>query len=445
MSDRTPPHDERAEQVLLGLALVRPTTLDEIGDLNVDDFFIPAHREIFEAMLDLVRRGRRVEIVGLVGLLRTSGKLSRLPEGAQYIDVCTNAVEIGDARHFARVVAEKAILRRMIHACAEIASACYGDVADVSELVADARQKLTKIELSGDQDGPVKLADDLDSVISDIEKRASEPAAHFVLSHIEAFDRMIGGFGAGQLVVVAANPSRGKTAFGLNLILRSSRNAHIPSLIFSLEMSRSELVERALAFDGRINGQSVVSGKMNGPEWMRIQSAGARLHRDPVWVDARMLTAPRICSEARRWRAQNPSKQALIAIDYLGLIRRLGGVKDAFAEISEMPKLFKTLAKELKCPVVLIAQLNRENVKENRKPRPSDLRGSGEIEADADMILFPWWEGDAPIVGTHPAWLIVAKNRKGPRGEVPVTWSPEYMSFEDREDLDQPQQASLVT
>jgi len=445
MTERIPPHDERAEKVLLGLALVKPTALDEIADLAVDDFFMPANREVVEAMRELARRGRRVEPVGLAAQLRAGGKLARLPDGEMYLMALVNAVEMGDVRHFVRIVSEKAVLRRMIVACTEIAARCYGDVGDVPELVAESRQQLAKIELGGDQDGPVKLADDLDTVLAAIEKRATEPRGHFVLSHIEAFDRMIGGFGAGQLILVAANPSRGKTAWALNLILRAARQSLIPSLIFSLEMERSELVERALAFDGKINGSSIVSGRMNGPEWMRIQAAASRLHKDPVWVDARMLTAARICSEARRWRAQNPGKQALIAIDYLGLIKRVGGVKDAFNELSEMPKLFKALAKELKCPVVLIAQLNRENVKENRKPRPSDLRGSGEIEADADMILFPWWEGEAPVVGTHPAWLIVAKNRKGPRGEVPVTWSPEFMAFEDREDLEQPQQASFAT
>jgi replicative DNA helicase len=444
MTPRIPPHDERAERVVLGLALLKPTGMDEIGDLAVDDFFIPAHRDVYEAMLELARRGRRIEPIGLSALLRAEGKLARLPDGEAYLGVILNAVEYGDTRHFVRMVAEKAVLRRMIIACAEIASACYEDVGDIAELVADSRQRLSKIELGGSEDGPVKLADDLDRVVGEIEKRATEPGSYFVLSHIEAFDRMIGGFGAGQLIVVAANPSRGKTAFGLNLILRAARNTRIPSLIFSLEMSRPELVERALAFDGKINGQSVVSGRMSGPEWMRIHSAESRLRKDPVWVDARMLSAARICSEARRWRAQNPAKQALIAIDYLGLIKRLGGAKEAFTELGEMSKSFKSLAKELACPVVLIAQLNRENVKENRKPRPSDLRGSGEIEADADMILFPWWEGEAPVVGTHEAWLIVAKNRKGPKGEVPVLWSPEFMSFEDRDDLEEPQQRSLA-
>lgn len=443
MNARIPPHDERAERCLLGLLLIRPTGIDEIGQFKVDDFFMPAHRVVFEAMLETARRGKRVEIIALMDLLQTSGVAARLPEGTNYLLTLANSAEPGEVSYYARLVSDKAVLRRLIAACAEIASQCYGDVSSVPELVAESRLRLAKVELSDDQDGPIKLADDLDPVLTEMEKRATEPTKYFVLSHIEAFDRLTSGFGAGQLIVIAGNPSRGKTAAALNIVLRAARN-QIPALVFSLEMSRTELAERALAFDGQINGQSIVSGLLNGPEWARAQASAARLSRDPVWVDARMLSGPRICSEARRWRAQHPGAQGLIAIDYLGLIRRLGKADQAFAELGEMSASFKTLAKELQLPVILIAQLNRANVIENRKPRPADLRGSGEIEAHADMIVFPWWEGEAPVCGQHPALLIVGKNRKGPKGEVAVTWSPEYMAFDDCDDLRQPQQRSFA-
>jgi replicative DNA helicase len=438
-----PPHDERAEKAVLGLVLMQPSALDEIADLAVNDFFMPANRVVLEAMIELQKRGVRVETVALSGYLKTTGMASRLPEGEAYLLHLANAAEIGGIQHFARIVSEKAVLRRMIKLCGEIASACYGDVGDVSEFVGEVRGRVAEIELPAGSDGPVRLGAELTGALEEIEKRSANPEQTFVLTGIEAFDREISGLAGETLVLIAARPSRGKSALLWNFALRASR-CRIPTLTFSLEMSKQLLTFRALAFDGQVNSRNIMSGRLSGTEWMKLQASASRLANDAVWFDDRNLSRFSIASEARRWRAQNPSSQALILIDYLGMVKKTGDADSVNEELGDITSAMKRLAKDLKIPVVLAAQLNRDNEKENRKPKMTDLRGSGAIEQDADVIIFPWWDGEAPRYGRHPATLIVGKNRNGAIAEIPVDWMPEFTMFTDREDLQQPQQGDLV-
>jgi len=443
LEPRTPPHNLEAERATLGSVLMQPTALDELSEMKVDDFFLPAHREIFEAMLEVTRRGSVLDVITLADELKPI--LTRLEGGETYLLQLANAVATGDSiRHYARIVANKAIQRRLIVACTAIASQAQGDFFDVVELLTDARAQLAAIELPSGTTGPVRISDELYEALSEIERRAANPERHFVLTGIQAFDREISGLCAETLILIAGRPSKGKSALLLNFAQRAARN-NIPTLVFSLEMGRLLLIFRALAFEALVNGRSIISGQVSGPEWIRLQSAASRLSTDNLSIDDRSgLSRFAIAAEARRWRAANPSAQALVLVDYLSLVKRTGDVREQQEELGEITADMKKLAKELKLPVVLAAQLNRDSEKENRRPQLKDLRGSGAIEQDADVVIFPWWQGEAPRYGRHPASLIVGKNRNGPTADIEVDWLPEYTMFTDREDLPEPQQRSLL-
>jgi replicative DNA helicase len=443
LNQRPLPFDERAEKALLGLILVRPVVLDQVSDLRVDDFFMPEHRVVFEAILELDRREKKVEIIALSDLLETSGEASRLPNGSLFLLELMKSADTGEASYYARLVTEKAVLRKLLTLCLDVSSLCHGDVADVAELLNDTRGRLAKLDLPSGTVGPVQLRDILDETLSEVERRAANPEQHFVLTDIEAFDREISGLCAETLILIAARPSKGKSALLRNFAQRAARKK-IPALLFSLEDSKQIVAFRSLSFDAEVNSRAIMSGRLSGPEWVRLQGAAARLANDTIWIDDRNLSNRAIISETYRWRAANPSQQAVVLIDYLGLVKKSGNAENENKELGEITAALKQLAKDLKIPVVLAAQLNRDSEKEKRKPGPRDLRGSGEIEQNADVIIFPWWEGESPRYGRHPATLIVAKNRNGATAEIPVDWLPEYTMFADREDLEQPQQRSFA-
>lgn len=440
------PHSVEAERGCLGSVLIRASALDDLAELAVTDFFLPAHVEIFDAMRALAQRGRAIDVVTLGDELRSRGMLGRLDGGETYLISLANTTPTAEhVKHYAKIVAERSTLRRVIQACAEVQSRAYGDPGDVETFLDGARQRLAGIEL-GATEGPVAVGDDVDRVISDMEQRGLNPDRHVVSTGIESLDEIVTGLFPQTVTIIAANPSRGKTAATLNTVIRAALRG-IPCLFFSLEMSRSQIIERALAFQTRINGRNFTQGKMSQDQWRAVGSAAFRWQqaRIPIWIDERVHTASRLCSVTRRWRAQRRAERlaagmdkaeadlAVVAIDYLGLVK---GEEEQtrHAEVAAMSRAFKQLAKAENVAVLLCAQLNRANMKEvtPRPPNLSDLRDAGEIEQDADVVLFPWWEGTPPTFGPYDAEILVRKNRNGPTGEAPVIWEREYMTFSDR-------------
>ena len=288
-----------------------------------------------------------------------------------------------------------------------------------------------------------------------MERRAEKPEESLVPTGIKSVDEKLAGFRSNELIVVAANPGRGKTAFAFNMAVRAAVLQKIPTLVFSLEMSLDQLIERAIAGEAKVNGRHVSLGRMTMAQWDRVNQASAVLDVDredrpvPLYVDDRKLTASRICAEARRWRARHPNPRALIVIDYLGLVRPDREERNREREIAKMSGMFKCLSHrtEADCPVVMISQLNRENMKgKDGKPRPpilSDLRESGAVEQDADAVLFPWWEGEPAPTGRHPAELIIGKFRNSAKGKAKMDWWPEYTLFTDPTDPDDEAQGEL--
>lgn len=456
---RTLPHDPEAEKAALGSVLLKAAAMDDLAALRVDDFLVPAHRFVFEAMRALEAAKRPIETVMLEDEMRRQDTWKRLETtvggaSAFLISLVTACGSAEFAPHYAAVVAEKSQLRRLVSACAEVRSAALGGTIAAAELLADLRRQAGEIEVLT-PGGPVRVGDEVDAVVKRMENRGEHPEGSLVPTGIKTVDEKIAGFRSNELIVVAANPGRGKTAWAFNMAVRAAVNEKIPTLVFSLEMSLDQLVERALAGEAKVNGRHVSLGRMTRPQWDRINQASYTLNRDendrevPLYVDDRKLTASRLCAEARRWRARHPDPRALVVIDYLGLVRPDREERNREREIAKMSGMFKCLAhkSEADCPVVMISQLNRENMKgKDGKPRPpilSDLRESGAVEQDADAVLFPWWDGDPPPTGHWPSRLIIGKFRNSAKGEAKMDWWPEYTLFTDPTDPDDEAQGEL--
>jgi replicative DNA helicase len=438
--NRDLPQNPEAERSVLGSVLIRPSSLDEVvGFLGADDFLGSAHRCIYAAMVGLAKAGDVVDVITISEELRKRGELGRLEGEEVYLLGLSNAVPTAEnARHYGKIVRDLAVLRRVIATCVQAASRAHGDV-ESSELLADLRSELAALETTQDG-GPQRLGDGLDEAMDMLERKTSEPEKYSVLSGIREFDRTIGGHKAGQLIVVAARPGGGKTSHALSTAIRVA-TTQIPALVFSLEMSRQELTERAIAFSARVTGSRLTNGDLDYDAWGKIRNSKKALGPIPLWLDVRNHSCGALCAEARRWRARfTQGQRALVVIDYLGLVRSSDRSQNRAIEVGAMSRAFKQLAKDLDCPVMLVAQLNRESVKGDgpaRRPKLSDLRDSGEIEQDADMVIFPFREGEGdqasgPAQGPVDAELIVAKHRNGPTGIVEVDWDGRFMAFYDR-------------
>lgn len=458
LAARTPPHNLAAEKAALGAVFIRSSALDDLAELQVDDFFLPAHREIFEAMRSVAARGRTLDVVTVADELKVMDMLTRLPGGQSYLNELANDTPTAEnVRHYGKIVGDKATLRRIIATCAETASRAYGE-ADAEDVLNDLRAKAGEIELAG-SGGPVRVGDRVNAVMDEMEKRGQKPDDYLVPTGLARFDRKIGGLRANHLIIVAANPGRGKTALVWCIAIRAALLG-IPVLVFSIEMSEEELIERALAFKARINGRAVSLGRLSSGQWYAASQAADQLDiiREqgkpdrpvPLYVDDRKHKMSRLVAEARRWRARHPDPRALIVVDYLGLVEPDMDERTREREVAKMTRAFKNLAhkSQAKAPVILCSQLNRDNIGKDGKMRPPvlrDLRDSGAIEQDADMVICPWWVGEPPETGPHPAELLVLKHRGGAKGVVDTVWEPEFTTFSDPPDGDEPEQMNLPT
>jgi replicative DNA helicase len=442
MIQREQPHNLWAERSALGSVFIKPATLDELADLQVDDFFLPGHREIFDAMRALAERRRAVDVISVADELQARGMLNRLDGSEAYLLALANETPTAEnARQYGRLVMERATLRRLIAATAEIQSAAYGDPGDVSEFLSEVRRKIWAVDLIDPNDEPRRIGDELEGLLDSISARAADPGGYFVKTYIRAFDERVGGMRGGNLIIVAGRPGKGKSAFAKDVAVNNAL-AGVPALVFSFEMTKAEIGERVISGQARVNGRNIVRGKLDGAEWSRVTRACSKISALPLWFYDKPLTVERICAMARRWFARLPDppdgrkKRAVIVVDYIGLVKSTGNEETRALEVAMITAALKALATELDVPIVALAQLNREIEKaaKARKPQPSDLRDSGALEQDANMIIFPWWQGEAPATGKHEALLIVGKNRGGPTGDVEIYWWPEYTTFTDQDD-----------
>jgi replicative DNA helicase len=448
---RQPPHNLEAERSALGGVLVKPSAFDEMATtLVADDFLLPSHRDIFEAMLELDKRRSPIDVISLGDELKNRGALSRLENGPAYLIELANAVPTAEnIAHYARLVQEKSTLRRLIAACAEIQSRAYGEFGDYEQFLDDAERMVFQVAQKNRRENARPIGELMGEVLETIDARARESkAVTGVPTGFHKLDEITAGLQPENLIIVAARPGVGKTSWALNVASHAALNHNIPILIFSLEMSKHELIERLLAGEARIDSNRMRRGMIEYSEWKnKIYPAGNRISQAPILIDdSPGVNILELRAKARRFRSDPrffpPVKDAksqphgLVVIDYLQLAHGLGGRKEESREreIAEISRGLKALAKELHIPIIAVSQLNRSVEKrEDKTPQLSDLRESGAIEQDADIILFIHRDEmyNPDPTGRGKALLKIGKNRAGPTGEVDLTFIREYTKFEN--------------
>lgn len=427
----SPPASLEAEQALLGSCLVRPNALDELVDQVYEtDFYREAHAKIYHAMTDLYGASMPVDLVTVSQYLKDRGQLEGVG-GPVYLAGLSEAVGFSsNYMAYARKIREKATLRRLLDASQEIAGGCLGQVDDVAEFTGQAAEKIFGVM---DERGSESYALG-DLVPGEIQKTETLWANRDqglmlgVPSGFTDLDRLTAGFQKSDLIILAARPSMGKTALALNV----SYNAKLPVAFFSLEMSKEQLVRRYFASEGRINTSRLRTGNMGGDEWVRLQEVAGKLLDAPIYIsDKPKPTSLEIRAQARRLKKRHGV--GLVVVDYLQLMRD-PKAKSREQEIARISGDLKAMAKELDVPVVALAQLNRDVEKRpNKRPVLADLRESGALEQDADVVIFIYrdevYRKDSLDKGI--AEVRVAKQRNGPTGLVKLVYLAEYTRFEN--------------
>jgi replicative DNA helicase len=455
--ERNAPANVEAERWCIGAVMFREAMLPDLEELQPDDFFWPAHREIWLSMLGLHGTGRKVDLLAVTDDLRARGMLARLEGESAYLIRCISEIpHMENAGYYAGIVRAKSTRRRVILLCADISSKAYGGAGDEDELLADARNGLAALENVGTGQGPVRIGLELQNVLETIEARARDPERHAVMTGISRFDTRIGGLKPERLITVAAPPGLGKSAWAGTVACYNALRG-VPSLIISLEMSRQELIERFLAGEAQVSTKEIGTGEVARPEnainMRQVFEAARRFQDVPLWIDDRdSLTTGQVTGTIRRWYArhlgavpskekQEPPRPAFVAVDYLQLIAD----DDSESEnrnlaVAKMTRALKRLAKSLRIPLVILSQLSRKWATRGGKPLLSDLRDSGAIEQDSDQVIFPWREPVKDTDGREdrnlsgPAEWLVAKNRGGPTGSIAVYWAAQYTRFHNLDD-----------
>ncbi|MFQ5691741.1 MAG: replicative DNA helicase [Nitrospinota bacterium] len=435
---RVPPQNLEAEQAVLGAALLDNSAFPKILEVIKErHFYREAHRKVFSAMLELFERNEPIDLLTLTDRLRKSARLEDVG-GESYLAALVDAVPTAaGATHHARLVKEKALLRDLISAATEIVARGYEGREDAESFIDQAERVIFEISQDRISQSFISMSHVLKSTFKTIEELYErKELVTGVPAGFTDFDRLTAGLQPADLVIIAGRPSMGKTAFALSLAQNVGTMNKLPVGIFSLEMSKEQLVIRLLCALARIDIQKLRTGYLDKGDWPRLTTATGKLTEAPIYIDdSAALTALDIRARARRLKAERGLD--LIIVDYLQLIRGRDRSENRQQEITEITRSLKELAKELHIPVVALSQLSRQvEHREGHRPQLADLRESGAIEQDADVVVFIYrpevYERDeerrSAIEGQ--AEIIIAKQRNGPIGNVPVTFIKEYARFE---------------
>ncbi|HWP34267.1 MAG TPA: replicative DNA helicase [Thermodesulfobacteriota bacterium] len=432
--ERGLPHSLEAERAVLGGLLLDAEALPRVRELLAPaDFYRAAHRLVYEAMVHLFERNEPVDLVSLVRHLESSGALEAAG-GAPYLAGLAGGVPTAaNVIHYARIVKEKATVRRLIETATDIAARAYAYEGEVEPFLREAEQAIFKISEDRIRATFLSARDAVRSAFRHIERlyERRELVTGVPTGFVD-FDRLTAGLQASDLVIIAGRPAMGKTALALNIARYAAVEAGVPVAIFSLEMSKEQIAFRLLGTEARIEFGRLRSGRLARDEWPRLTRAAGVLARAPIYVDdTPALSVTELRAKARRLKGEQ--KLGLIVVDYLQLLRGRPDVERREQEISEISRSLKALAKELAVPVVALSQLNRQvEARGDRRPQLADLRESGAIEQDADLIAFVYrdeiYHPDTPDKGI--AEIIIGKQRNGPTGVVRLAFLDRFTAFE---------------
>jgi replicative DNA helicase len=433
--ERTPPHDILAEQSALGgMLLSKDAVADVIEILRGRDFYHPKHEIIFDAILSLYSHGEPTDVITASEELTKTGLLQRAG-GADYLHTIVSLVPTAaSSGYYAQIVADKAVLRRLVEAGTRIANMGYASEGEVTDLVNVAQTEIYQVAGGVEAEDYVPLNEAVTIALDEIEAaRGRDGQLMGVPSGFADLDGLTNGFHNGQLILVAARPALGKSTLALDFVRSAAIRHNMPAIVFSLEMGKAEIAMRLLSAETSIPLQKMRKGMIEAKDWTTIAQTRGRIENAPLYIDdSPNMTLVEIRAKCRRLKQRVGLK--MIVIDYLQLMTSGKRVESRQQEVSEFSRALKLLAKELQVPVIALSQLNRgPEQRSDRKPQLSDLRESGSLEQDADMVILlhreSAYEKDNPRAGE--ADFIVAKHRNGPTDTITVGFQGHYSRFAD--------------
>ncbi|MBO8165106.1 MAG: replicative DNA helicase [Brevibacillus sp.] len=431
--DRVPPQNTEAEQSVLGAVFLSKEALHTaIEILRPEDFYKTAHQRIFQTMLDLYEKGEPVDLVTVTAELQDQKVLEEVG-GVTYLTNLASAVPTAaNVEYYARIVEEKALLRRLIRTATQIANDGYTREDDVGQIIADAERYILELSQNRNSGGFIPIRDVLMETYERIEflsQRKGEVTG--IPSGYPDLDKMTSGFQRSDLIILAARPSVGKTAFALNVAQNVAARAGECVAIFSLEMAASQLVQRMLCAEGNIDAQKMRTGWLDEDDWQKLTMAIGTLSKAPIFIDDTPgITVQDIRAKCRRLQAERGL--GMILIDYLQLIHGRGRGENRQQEVSEISRTLKGIARELNVPVLALSQLSRSvEQRQDKRPMMSDIRESGSIEQDADIVAFLYRDDyyNREAENKNVIEVIIAKQRNGPTGTVELAFLKEYNKF----------------
>ncbi|QQY80792.1 replicative DNA helicase [Keratinibaculum paraultunense] len=436
---KIPPHSLEAEQSVLGAMLINQEAINTaIEQLAPEDFYKEANKEIFKAMIELYKRNEPVDIITLSEELKRKDILENIG-GVTYLTSLSGGVAISsNIKYYCDIVEEKALLRQLIASCDEIMAKSYEASEEVNSIIEQAEKKIFDITQGRHKGGFAPIKDVLLESFSKIEEMAArEGELTGLTTGFIDIDSKLSGMQKSDLILLAARPSMGKTALGINIATNAAIKANASVAIFSLEMSKEQLAQRMISSISHVNLQNIISGRLKEEEWLKIINGIAPLSQSNIFIDDTAgISLMEIKAKCRKLKIEKGLD--LIVIDYLQLMQSEMKHENRQQEISAISRGLKALAKEMDCPVLALSQLSRApELRSDHRPILSDLRESGAIEQDADVVLFLYRDEyynedtDKKNIGE----VIIAKHRNGPTGTVELVWKQEFTKFLNKENI----------
>ncbi|MBW4655589.1 MAG: replicative DNA helicase [Kaiparowitsia implicata GSE-PSE-MK54-09C] len=432
-SDRLPPQNIDAEEAILGGILLDPEAIGRVAELlRPEAFYISAHQEIYRTALTLYGQGRPTDLMSITSYLHDQGTLEKVGGQARIAQLVDRTVSAVNIDQYAQLVMDKFIRRKMIQVGTEVSYLAYETGSPLENILDQAEQKVFSITQVRPNQSLMPTADILTSTFSDIESRSLGMVLPGISCGFYDLDAMTQGFQRSDLIIAAARPAMGKTSFCLNIARNISAFHKLPVAVFSLEMSKEQLVYRLLSSEAQIESGRLRAGRISQNEWEPLGYAISALSQMPIFIDdTPNITVTEMRSKVRRLQAEQGGALGLVLVDYLQLMEG-SGTENRVQELSRVTRALKGMARELNVPVIALSQLSRGvEARTNKRPMMSDLRESGAIEQDADLILMlyrdEYYNPDTPDRGI--AEIILTKHRNGPIGTIKLLFEPQFTRF----------------
>ena len=436
---RVPPHSLEAEQSVLGAMIIDKEAINTtIEIIRSDDFYKEANKEIFESVVDLFNRNEPVDLITLSEELKKRGTLENIG-GVTYLASLSGGVATtANTKYYCKIVEEKSILRRLIKSCDEIVGKSYENAEEVNAIIEKAEKNIFDITQGRHREGFSPVSEILLESFSKMEEKAANQGGLTGLTTgFIDIDNKLSGLQKSDLVLLAARPSMGKSAFMINIATNSALKANASVAMFSLEMSKEQLVQRMISSISHVDLQKIISGKLLEEEWIKIINSMGPLSQAKIFIDDTAgISLMEMKAKCRRLKIEKGLD--LVVVDYLQLMQLEGKQESRQQEISAISRGLKALAKEMDCPVIALSQLSRApELRADHRPILSDLRESGAIEQDADVVLFlyrdEYYHEDSEKKNIGE--VIIAKHRNGPTGTVELVWKGEFTKFLNKENI----------